>query len=86
MGGRLSQRQPDEEVLLESKLKQNQPLNAQEGNHTERNTLKKLTEDDVVSRLERLAFLIERENEVSEEFQDLVRSTPQYEVIYTCVL
>ena len=59
-------------------------MNAQEGNQTvptKRNTQGELMEDDVVSRLERLALLIEKENEVTKEFQDLMRSTPQFEVI-----
>ena len=87
MGGLLSQsltqRQPDEEVLLDLKLKQNQALNAQEGIQTEDNTEGKLSEDFIVSGLEKLALLIEKENEVTKEFQDLMQSIPQNEVSLT---
>ena len=87
MGGLLSQsltqRQPDEEVLLDLKLKQNQALNAQEGIQTEDNTEGKLSEDFIVSGLEKLALLIEKENEVTKEFQDLMQSIPQNEVSFT---
>lgn len=87
MGGLLSQsltqRQPDEEVLLDLKLKQNQALNAQEGIQTEDNTEGKLSKDFIVSGLEKLALLIEKENEVTKEFQDLMQSIPQNEVSFT---
>ena len=87
MGGLLSQsltqRQPDEEVLLDLKLKQNQALNAQEGIQTEDNTEGKLSEDFIVSGLEKLALLIEKENEVTKDFQDLMQSIPQNEVSFT---
>ena len=87
MGGRLSrtltQRQPDEEVLLDLKLKQNQSLNAQEGTQTEENTEGKLSEDFIVPRLQSLVILIEKENEVTKEFRDLMQSIPQNEVSLT---
>ena len=87
MGGRQSQtltpRQPDEEVLLDLKLKQNQALNAQEGAQTEENTEGKLSEDFIVPRLQSLVILIEKENEVTREFQDLMQSIPQNEVSLT---
>ena len=39
-----------------------------------------ITEDSIVSGLERLAHLIEKENDVTKEFQDLMKSIPQNEV------
>ena len=83
MGGWLSRtltpRQPDEEVLLDLKLKQNQALNAQEGSQTEG----KLSEDFIVPRLQSLVILVEKENEVTKEFLDLMQSIPQNEVSLT---
>ena len=61
-----------------------QPLNAQEGNQTvPTDTLGTINEDSIVSGLQRLALLIEKENEVTKEFQDLIQSIPQYEVRLT---
>ena len=42
-----------------------------------------ITEDSIVSGLERLAHLIEKENEVTKECQDLMQSIPQNEVSLT---
>ena len=50
---------------------------------TEEDTRGKISEDLIVSRLQRLTLLIEKEKEVTKEFQDLIRSTPQYEVSLT---
>ena len=46
---------------------------AQEGKDT-------VQTDFITSRLEKLSLLIEKESEVTEEFQDLMRSTPTDEV------
>ena len=46
---------------------------AQEGNET-------VQTDVITSRLEKLSLLIEKESEVTEEFQDLMRSTLPDEV------
>ena len=66
------------------KIKMIQPLNVQEGNQTVPTDTHQgtITEDSIVSGLQRLAVLIEKENEVTKEFQDLMLSTPQNEVTH----
>ena len=67
------------------RIKLIQPPNVQEGNQTVPTDTHQgtITEDSIVSGLQRLAVLIEKENEVTKEFQDLIQSIPQYEVRLT---